>query len=75
MLPQRYTRLVTTLLMSACMVTIMTFVITAINTGFDAEFPARWGKAIVIAWPIAFALIFILAKRVQILASRICSLS
>ena len=72
MLPQRYTRLVATLLMSIFMVTIMTFVITAINTGFDAEFPARWGKAIVIAWPIAFALIFILSRWVQLLASRIC---
>jgi len=73
-LPQRYTRLVTTLLMSICMVTAMTFVITGINTGFNDGFLARWGKAIVIAWPIAFALIFILAKRMQQLASRICSL-
>ncbi|MBV0933328.1 DUF2798 domain-containing protein [Marinobacterium sp. A346] len=59
--------------MSICMVTAMTGVITAINTGLDNGFLARWGKAFIIAWPIAFSLIFILAVRVQRLASRICS--
>jgi hypothetical protein len=52
-LSQRYTRLVTTLLMSMVMVTLMTFVITAIN---------------------AFPLIYVLPKRMQMLAGRICSL-
>ena len=38
------------------------------------NFLARCGKAKVIAWPINFTLIFTLTKRIQQLASRICSL-
>ena len=74
MLSQRYTRLVTTLLMSMVMVTLMTLIVTAINTGLTEGFMSRWGKAILIAWPVAFPLIYILPKRMQMLAGRICSL-
>lgn len=38
------------------------------------NFLARCGKAKVIAWPMNFTLIFTLTKRIQQLASRLCSL-
>lgn len=57
MVPVRFARLWTSFLMSVYMVTIMTFVITLVNTGLDAGFAGRWWRAFYIAWPIAFALI------------------
>lgn len=55
--PPRFTHLVVSVAMSIYMVIIMTFIITVVNTGLDSGFLARWGKAILIAWPIAFALL------------------
>lgn len=45
--------------MSMVMVTLMTFVVTAINTCFTEGFTSRWGKAILIAWPVGFAVCLI----------------
>ncbi|MCH8552684.1 MAG: DUF2798 domain-containing protein [Natronospirillum sp.] len=57
--------------MSLYMVIVMTFVITTVNTGFDSDFPARWGRAFLIAWPIAFVVILIGAPTVQKLADKL----
>lgn len=55
----RHQRFVFTFLMSIYMVSIMTLVITAVNTGLTDEFMLRWLKAFVVAWPIAFVLILV----------------
>ncbi len=61
------------LLMSLSMAFIMTGIITFLNTGYDMHFVARWLHAFVIAWPIAFVCIRLLAGRVRGLANHIAS--
>lgn len=51
----------------------MTALITFINTGFDAGFFNRWAHSFVIAWPVAFIIIFFLRGSVQKMASRLCN--
>jgi hypothetical protein len=52
----------------------MTGVITFINTGLDAGFPAHWGRAFVIAWPIALSIVLLLlGPRVRGLSDRLCN--
>ncbi|MDR9467168.1 DUF2798 domain-containing protein [Marinospirillum sp.] len=69
--PARYARYVFSVIMSLYMVTIMTFVITLVNTGMSAGFVGRWWQAFYIAWPIAFVLILIGAPRLQVLATKL----
>lgn len=69
--PPRMARYVFSFIMSIYMVTIMTFVITVVNTGMDAGFVGRWWRAFYIAWPIAFVLILLGAPRLQTLAARL----
>lgn len=69
--PARYARYVFSTIMSAYMVTIMTCVITLVNTGFDNGFFWRWLHAFYIAWPIAFILILIGAPRLQSFAAKL----
>ncbi|MGQ4879784.1 DUF2798 domain-containing protein [Billgrantia sp. LNSP4103-1] len=69
-LPARYAPLAFGVLMSIYMVTLMTFVITWVNTGLGAGFLGRWWRAFYIAWPIAFVLILLGAPRLQRLVGR-----
>ena len=71
LIPAKYTRHVFSFIMSIYMVTIMTFVITLVNTGMQGDFIARWFRAFYIAWPIAFILILVGAPRLQRLASKL----
>ncbi|SFQ82716.1 Protein of unknown function [Halopseudomonas formosensis] len=64
MIKSRYIPLVTAFAMSLYMVSIMTFVITWVNTGMDEAFLQRWWRAFYIAWPIAFTLILVGAPRI-----------
>lgn len=63
--PSRFAPLVFAVLMSVYMVTLMTFVITWVNTGLGVGFVGRWWRAFYIAWPIAFVLILLGAPRLQ----------
>lgn len=74
MLPKRLLPFITPFLMSLFMVTLMTAVITTVNTGVDQDFFFRWGKAFMIAWPIAFSFIFIFSKSINKLALKICNI-
>lgn len=74
MLPKRLLPFISPLLMSMFMVSLMTAVVTLVNTGLDHGFLLRWGKAFVIAWPVAFSFIFLFARRINSLAQRICCL-
>ncbi len=48
--PQKKFHLVFSLLMGAMMIFLMTFVITAVNVGFHANFLLTWARAFVIAY-------------------------
>ncbi|PRY72533.1 DUF2798 domain-containing protein [Halomonas ventosae] len=67
--PPRFAPLVFAVLMSLYMVTLMTFVITWVNTGLGNGFAGRWWRAFYIAWPIAVMLILLGAPRLQRLAA------
>lgn len=45
-------------IMSAIMAGLMTGFVTWLNLGIQPDFPARWGHAFIIAWPIATATSF-----------------
>lgn len=69
--PATATRYVFSFLMSIYMVTLMTFVITAVNTGLDAGFLSRWWRAFYIAWPVAYILILLGAPPLQQLTAKL----
>ena len=60
-------------IMPAILAFLMTGVITFINTGFDMGFLLRWGRAFVIAWPIALSIVLLLGPHVRTLAERLCT--
>lgn len=64
-IPQRYATMLFAFLMSISLSALMSFVITAINTGFDAEFLRRWLHAYALAWSIAFPAVTLVAPRVR----------
>lgn len=69
--PRRHAQLLFSVMMSIYMVTIMTGLITWINTGMDEGFYSRWWRSIYIAWPIAFLLIRVGAPRLQLIAEKL----
>jgi hypothetical protein len=71
MQPQKKFHLVFSVLMGAMMISIMTFVITAVNVGFGPQFLGSWGKAFSIAYPIGVPVIFFLAPFARKLTGRI----
>lgn len=71
MIPVRFAPLLFAVLMSIYMVTLMTLVITWVNTGLGKGFLGRWWRAFYIAWPVAFALILIGAPRLQRLVGKL----
>ncbi|MCK9386775.1 MAG: DUF2798 domain-containing protein [Sulfuritalea sp.] len=59
--PQKKFHLVFSFVMGLLMISLMTFVITAVNVGFAPDFLARWGKAFVVAYAVGVPVIFFLA--------------
>lgn len=70
-IPRRYATMLFAFLMSISLSALMSFVITAINTGFDAEFVSRWLHAYALAWSIAFPSVMFVAPRVRQLVDHI----
>lgn len=62
--------LVFSLVMGLMMISLMTFVITAVNIGFAADFLARWGKAFIVAYVVGVPVIFFLAPVARKLTGR-----
>jgi hypothetical protein len=60
--------------MSVILAFFMTGVVTYINTGLDAGFLLRWGRAFVLAWPIALSIVLLLGPHVRTIADRLCNL-
>ncbi|WLD56727.1 DUF2798 domain-containing protein [Salinispirillum sp. LH 10-3-1] len=71
LIPARLTRFVVPFLMSIYMATIMTFLVTVINTGLADGFVFRWMRAFLFAWPIAFTLLLLGAPTVHRIAAAI----
>jgi len=59
--------------MSAILAFLMTGVITFINTGYHVGFLLRWGRAFVVAWPIALTIVLLLGPPVRKFAERLCA--
>ncbi|MBI5923804.1 MAG: DUF2798 domain-containing protein [Betaproteobacteria bacterium] len=68
--PQKKFHLVFSLLMGAMMISLMTFVITAVNIGFTPDFLGRWGKAFLVAYVVGVPVIFFLAPVARKLTGR-----
>ena len=57
--------------MGAMMIFLMTFVITAVNVGWRADFVQVWGKAFAIAYVVGVPVIFFLAPVARKLTGRL----
>jgi MFS family permease len=64
-------RALTAALMTIVMVAIVTFVATWLALGFDRGFMWQWGKAFLVAWPIAAVTGFLVMPVARRLAERI----
>ncbi len=58
-------RVVFAILMSAIMTLIMTLWVSMLNLGFSPDFLWKWARAFVMAWPVAFLSVLMIAPRVQ----------
>ena len=68
--PKRF-HLVFSFIMGLLMISLMTFVITAVNVGFAPDFPARWGKAFAVAYVVGVPVIFFMAPLARRLTARL----
>ncbi len=57
--------------MTVVMVAMVTLIVTFLNLGFDPGFVWQWGKAFVVAWPIAATTGFIVMPKARGLAERL----
>lgn len=73
--PQKKFHLVFTVLMGTTMVFIMTFVITALNVGFPADFVIRWVRAFAVAYCVALPLLYFVAPIARRLTGRLLGVS
>jgi hypothetical protein len=71
MAPQKKFHLVFSLLMGLLMISLMTFVITAVNVGFTPDFLGRWGKAFAVAYVVGVPVIFFLAPVARKMTGRL----
>jgi predicted membrane channel-forming protein YqfA (hemolysin III family) len=69
-LPKKRFHLVFSLLMGAMMVFLMTFVITLVNVGWQADFASRWLRAFLVAYGVAVPVIYYLAPVARKLTAR-----
>jgi hypothetical protein len=71
MAPQKKFHLVFLLVMGLLMISLMTFVITAVNIGFPADFLPRWGHAFLVAYAVGVPVIFFMAPLARKLTGRL----
>lgn len=69
--PQKKFHLTFSFIMGAMMISVMTFVITAVNVGFAPDFPARWGQAFAVAYAVGVPVIFFLAPIARKMTARL----
>jgi hypothetical protein len=66
-------RFILAAMMSAMMVFMVTLLATYLNLGLRADFLRQWGKAYVIAWPVAAITAFLVMPLAQRATQRIIS--
>lgn len=71
MSPQKKFHLVFSFVMGSLMISVMTFVITAVNIGFAPDFLPHWGKAFAIAYVVGVPVIFFVAPLARKLTGKI----
>jgi Protein of unknown function (DUF2798) len=64
-------RLILSLMMSSVMVFMVTLLVTYLNLGLVPDFLLQWGKAYLIAWPVAAGTAFLIMPRCRNLTDRI----
>ncbi len=69
--PQKKFHLVFSFVMGVLMISLMTFVITAVNIGFPADFLSQWARAFVAAYVVGVPVIFFLAPVARKLTGRL----
>ena len=70
-IPARYGNLLFGAMLSFIMVAIVSGTVVLINQGIDSEFPARWFKGFITAWPIAFPTVLVVAPFVRRVVAKI----
>jgi hypothetical protein len=73
MVPKRFAPYVFAVLLAGCMTLIVSGITTAINVGVPADFVARWMKAWLPTWAIAFPALLVVRPFVQKLTERLIS--
>lgn len=68
-------RALTAALMTIVMVALVTFVATWLAVGIDPGFVWQWGKAFIVAWPIAAVTAFFVMPGARNLAERIVAIA
>lgn len=71
MAPQKKFHLVFSLVMELLMISLMTFVITAVNVGFTPDFLARRDRAFIIAYVVGVPVIFFMAPMARKLTGKL----
>lgn len=64
-------RLIQSGLTSILMVTFVTAWVTFLNLGFTELYFRQWGKAFLLAWPVAYLIAFLVGPRVAKITQRI----
>jgi hypothetical protein len=73
MFAQKHRFRIFVMIMSAILAFLMTGVISFINTGLVTGFLLRWGRALVIDWPIVLTTVLLLGSPVRTIAERLCT--
>jgi hypothetical protein len=68
---QKRFHLIFSFVMGAMMISLMTFVVTAVNVGFTSDFVSRWLRAFEIAYIVGVPVIFFAAPLARKLTTRI----
>ena len=61
----RYSNLLFGGILSGIMVTIISGAVVLVTQGLTSDFPVRWAKGFVTAWPIAFPTVLVVAPMVR----------
>lgn len=69
--PQKKFHLAFSMIMGLLMISLMTFVITAVNVGFVDDFLFLWSKAFIVAYAVGVPVIFFLAPVARKLTGRL----
>ena len=64
-IPARFAPILFGAFLSLTMVSVVSAAVILVNQGLTADFPLRWLKGFLTAWPIAFPTVLLVAPRVR----------